>query len=237
MMRHPTWAIRKWRRENLKHGHFTWREEFSLIQVMRGNDAGVLHDDQGNCSDPISDFMSEDDEPIANVCCPKPTEDEKPAFPFPGFSDRAHWCEEAEKHVQVQCPIAGDELCFVDDPPQSSGDAVRQNPDEEHKPFPASVASDNAVDWEFPMNAYGFRRPLTMPLNMVDPQPIPSSAKLLLPAAPCTTGGISLPAPLSALRQLELESQEIMSCRDDYQPSNAQVKTKLDKMMYGSDML
>ena len=122
-------------------------------------------------------------------------------------------------------------LCFVDDPPQSSGETVRQNPDEEHKPFPASVASDNAVDWEFPLNAYGFRRPLTMPLNMVDPQPIPSSAKLLLPAAPCTTGGISLPAPLSALRQLELESQEMMSCRDDYQPSNAQVKTKLDKMM------
>ena len=80
IMGHPTWALRKWRRENLKHGHFTWREEFSLLQVMRGNDAGALHDDQGNCSDPISDFVSEDDEPIANVCCPKPTEDEKPAF-------------------------------------------------------------------------------------------------------------------------------------------------------------
>ena len=76
-------------------------------------------------------------------------------------------------------------------------------------PFPACVASDKAVDWEFPLNAYGFSRPLTMTLNMVDPKPIPSSVKLLLPAVSCTTGGISLPAPLSMLRQSELKSQEM----------------------------
>jgi hypothetical protein len=222
MLRRPTWALRKWRRENLKHGHFTWREEFSLLQVMRGNDAGALHDDQGNCSATISESMSEDDESIANVCRQKPTEDEKkPAFP--GFIGRAHWCEEAEKHVKLQGPSASDDL------PQISGGPDRQNSDEEHMPFPASVASDKAVDREFPMSAYGFSRPLTMPLNMVDPKPIPSSVKLVLPAVSCTTDGISLPAPLSMPCSFRPDDN-LTSCQDDNQPDDTQLKAKLDKM-------
>ena len=68
-LKRPTWALRKWRTENLQHGHFTWREEFSLLQVLRGNG------DQGDSA--VTDSESEDDEPIARVCRQKAAEDEK----------------------------------------------------------------------------------------------------------------------------------------------------------------
>ena len=105
LLRRPTWALRKWRRENLKHGHVTWREDFSLLQVMRGNDAQALHDDQGDCSVTVSE--SEDDEPIARVCRQKPTED-KNMPDLPGFKDRHQWCEEAEKLLQAQASSGPD---------------------------------------------------------------------------------------------------------------------------------
>ena len=66
----PTWALRKWRRENFQHGHFTWREELSLLEVMRGNDyQGEYIDSEVTAPD------SEDDEPIANVCRERPAGD------------------------------------------------------------------------------------------------------------------------------------------------------------------
>ena len=72
-------------------------------------------------------------------------------------------------------------------------------------------------------------RPLTMPLNMVDPKPIPSSVKLLLPAASCTTDGISLPVPLSMPCSFR-QDDNLTSCQDDNQPDDTQLKAKLDKM-------
>ena len=106
-----------------------------MLQVMRGNDAEACMDDQGNCSVSVSE--SEDDEPIANVCRQKPTEDKKKPE-FPGFKDRAQWCEEAEKHLQSQWPRA-----FEVESQVSSG-PVHQSSNEE---FP----NDKTVDWEFPM--------------------------------------------------------------------------------------
>ena len=66
----PTWALRKWSRENLQQGHFTWREELSLLEVMRGNDY------QGEyINSEVTDSDSEDDEPIASVCRERPAGD------------------------------------------------------------------------------------------------------------------------------------------------------------------
>lgn len=108
---------------------------------------------------------------------------------------------------------------------QSSSDPVHQAPKEEEASTSAKVA-----DWEFPMNAYGFSRPLTMPLNMVDPVPIPSTVKLLLPAASNTTGGIPLPPQKTLPVGANATDDNSTSCPDDNQLDNKQIRAKLDKM-------
>ena len=97
-------------------------------------------------------------------------------------------------------------------------------------PKEEAFTSAKIVDWEFPMNAYGFSRPLTMPLNMVDPVPIPSTVKLLLPAASNTTGGIPLPPQKTLPVGANATDDNSTSCPDDNQLDNKQIRAKLDEM-------